>query len=206
MYQEVDYGALAVSLLAGRRDFFDYAEAYQRHFIDLDICHYHPDSTFVGASYGIAPYHTGSRPYALNAPVSGLFLLWSLTGDQDAFDAAAGIADWLVKEAVGVGAGSGRAAGWPLRSAVIAWEHTGRDRYLDFAAGPRRHGPEAAPSPPRPLQRAPRHLALPRRHPGDERHPGRGPDALLAGQRRRGGGPGRVAARPQHGIQLDVAP
>ena len=135
MYQEVDYGALAVSLLAGRRDFFDYAEAYQRHFIDLDICHYHPDPTLVGASYGIAPYHTGSRPYALNAPVSGLFLLWSLTGDQDAFDAAGGIADWLVKEAVGVGAGSGRAAGWPLRSAVIAWEYTGRERYLDFAAG-----------------------------------------------------------------------
>ncbi len=135
MYQEVDYGALAVSLLAGRRDFFDYAEAYQRHFIDLDICHYHPDPDFVGASYGIAPYHTGSRPYALNAPVSGLFLLWSLTGDEDAFAAAAGIADWLVKEEIGVGAGSGRAAGWPLRSAVIAWEHTGRERYLEFAAG-----------------------------------------------------------------------
>ncbi len=135
MYQEVDYGALAVSLLAGRRDFFDYAEAYQRHFIDLDICHHHPDSTFVGASYGIAPYHTGSRPYALNAPVSGLFLLWSLTGDEDAFEAAAGIADWLVREGIGVGAGSGRAAGWPLRSAVIAWEYTGRERYLDFAAG-----------------------------------------------------------------------
>ena len=133
MYQEVDYGAHLLALLSGRRAWFDYAEAYQRHFMDLDICHYHRDPAFVGASYGIAPYHTGSQPYALNAPLAGLFLLHYLTGDPDAREAAVGIADWLHEKSTGVGAGSGRAVGWPLRSAAIAYENTGDDKHLQSA-------------------------------------------------------------------------
>ena len=133
MYQEVDYGAHILFLLNGKRAWFDYAEAYQRHFMDLDICHYHPDPAFVGASYGIAPYHTGSQPYALNAPLAGLFLLHYLTGDPDARAAATGIADWLHAKSTGVGAGSGRAVGWPLRSAAIAYENTYDDKHLQSA-------------------------------------------------------------------------
>ncbi|MFH1572102.1 MAG: hypothetical protein ABIL09_29190 [Gemmatimonadota bacterium] len=131
LYQEVDYGAYIVALLAGRRDFFDYAEAYQGHFMDLDICHYHPDPAWVGASYGISPYHTGHQPYALNAPLGGLFLLYHLTGDPDAREAAVGIAEWLHALNVGMGSGSGRAVGWPLRSAVVAYENTGDAKYLE---------------------------------------------------------------------------
>jgi len=133
MYQEVDYGAHLLALLGGQRAWFDYAEAYQRHFMDLDICHYHPDPAFVGASYGIAPNHTGSQPYALNAPLAGLFLLYYLTGDEDAREAAVGIADWLHAKSTGVGASSGRAVGWPLRSAAIAYENTGDDKHLQAA-------------------------------------------------------------------------
>lgn len=130
MYQEVDYGALILALLGGRRDWFDYAEAYQRHFMDIDICHYSPDRAFIGASYGISPYHTGHQPYPLNAPLAGLFLLYHLTGDPDARDAAVGIADWLQATNLGLGEGSGRAVGWPLRSLAIAYENTGDPRYL----------------------------------------------------------------------------
>ncbi|MFA6108862.1 MAG: hypothetical protein WDA75_08835 [Candidatus Latescibacterota bacterium] len=133
LYQEVDYGAHLLGLLSGRRAWFDYAEAYQRHFMDLDVCHYHPDSTYTGAAYGIAPYHTGSEPYALNAPLAGLFLLHYLTGDPDAREAAVGIAGWLHARHLGVGATSGRAVGWPLRSAAIAYENTGDQRYLSAA-------------------------------------------------------------------------
>ena len=133
MYQEVDYGAHILALLGGKRAFFDYAEVYQRHFMDIDICHYHPDPAFVGASYGIAPYHTGSQPYALNAPLAGLFLLHYLTGDPDAREAAVGIADWLHAKSTGMGAGSGRAIGWPLRSAAIAYENTYDEKHLQVA-------------------------------------------------------------------------
>ncbi len=133
MYQEVDYGAHLLALLGGARAWFDYAAAYQHHFMDLDICHYHSDPTWVGASYGIAPYHTGSEPAALNAPLAGLFLLHYLTGDPDAREAAVGIADWLHARHTGVGAGSGRAVGWPLRSAAIAYENTGDEKHLQTA-------------------------------------------------------------------------
>ena len=124
MYQEVDYGAYIIALLAGRRAWFDYAEAYQGHFMDIDICHHHADPAWVGASYGISPYHTGHAPYSLNAPLAGLFLLHYLTGDPDAREAAVGIADWLHATNTGVGARSGRAVGWPLRSTMIAYENT----------------------------------------------------------------------------------
>ena len=133
MYQELDYGAYILALLGGSRAFFDYAEAYQRHFMDLDICHYHPDPAYVGASYGIAPYHTGSEPYALNAPLAGLFMLHYLTGDRDARAAAVGIADWLHAKNTGMGASSGRAVGWPLRSAAIAYENTYDQKHLQVA-------------------------------------------------------------------------
>ncbi len=133
MYQEVDYGAYILALLSGRRAWFDYAEAYQRHFMDIDICHYHPDPAYIGASYGIAPYHTGYEPYALNAPLAGLFILHYLTGDPDAREAAIGIADWLHAKNTGVGAGSGRAVGWPLRSSTIAYENTYDEKHLQVS-------------------------------------------------------------------------
>jgi hypothetical protein len=131
MYQEVDYGALVLALLGGRRDWFDYAEAYQGHFMDIDICHHSTDPAFIGASYGISPYHTGHQPYPLNAPLSGLFLLYYLTGDPDAQAAAVGIANWLQATNLGIGEGSGRAVGWPLRSLAIAYENTSDPRYLE---------------------------------------------------------------------------
>ncbi len=134
MYQETDYGSYILALLAGQRKWFDYVEAYQRHFMDIDVCHYHPDPEWIGASYGIAPYHTGSQPYPLNAPLAGLFILHYLTGDPDARETAVGIADWLYKTHTGVGAGSGRAVGWPLRSAVIAYENTYDKKHLRTAA------------------------------------------------------------------------
>ena len=59
-----------LALLGGSREWFDYVESYQRHFMDIDICHYNPDPAYVGASYGISPYHTGHEPYALNAPLA----------------------------------------------------------------------------------------------------------------------------------------
>ena len=133
MYQEVDYGAYILALLGGSRQWFDYAEAYQRHFMDIDICHYHPQPSYIGASYGISPYHTGHEPYALNAPLAGLFLLHYLTGDSDAREAAVGIADWLHAKNTGLGAGSGRAVGWPLRSSTIAYENTYEEKHLQVS-------------------------------------------------------------------------
>ncbi len=130
MYQEVDYGAYILAMLAGQRAWFDYAEAYQGHFMDIDICHHHADPAWVGASYGISPYHTGHAPYSLNAPLAGLFLLHYLTGDSDAREAAVGIGDWLYATNTGVGARSGRAVGWPLRSSMIAYENTYDPKHL----------------------------------------------------------------------------
>lgn len=131
MYQEVDYGAYIVGLLAGRREWIDYARAYQEHIMDIDICHHSLDPAYVGASYGISPYHTGHQPYALNAPLAGLFLLYHLTGDADAWDSAVGIADWVHATNLGIGAGSGRAVGWPLRSSMIAYENTYDPKHLE---------------------------------------------------------------------------
>lgn len=131
LYQELDYGAYIVGLLAGRREWIDYAQAYQEHFMDIDICHHSPDPKFIGASYGISPDHTGCEPYALNAPLAGLFLLHYLTGDPDARESAVGIADWVRVSNLGMGAGSGRAVGWPLRSAAIAYENTGDVKYME---------------------------------------------------------------------------
>lgn len=133
MYQEMDYGAYIVGLLAGRRELLDYVRAYQEHFMDIDICHHHSDPVWIGASYGISPYHTGHEPYALNAPLGGLFLLHYLTGDPDARESAVGIADWVNATSQGLGADSARAVGWPLRSAMIAYENTGDNKHLETA-------------------------------------------------------------------------
>jgi len=129
--RRLDYGALILALLGGRRDWFDYAEAYQGHFMDIDICHYSPDPAFIGASYGISPYHTGAPAVSAECAAAGLFLLYYLTGDPDARTAAVGIADWLQATNLGLGQGSGRAVGWPLRSLAVAYENTGDPRYLE---------------------------------------------------------------------------
>ena len=131
IYQEMDYGSYIVGLLAGRREWIDFARAYQEHFMDIDICHHSSDPAFIGASYGISPYHTGHQPYSLNAPLGGLFLLHYLTGDPDARESAVGIADWLYRTNLGIGAASGRAVGWPLRSSMIAYENTGDKKHLE---------------------------------------------------------------------------
>jgi hypothetical protein len=131
LYQEQDYGAYILALLGGSRPWLDYVQAYQTHFMDLDICHHHPDPAWIGASYGISPYHTGHQPYALNAPLAGLFMLHYLTGDPDAREAAVGIADWVCATNQGVGAGSGRAVGWPLRSLMLAYENTRDPKHLE---------------------------------------------------------------------------
>ena len=131
MYQEVDYGSYIVGTLAGRREWIDYARAYQEHFMDIDICHHSSDQAFVGASYGVSPNHTGHEPYSLNAPLGGLFLLYSLTGDPDARESAVGIADWIYRANMGLGQTSGRAVGWPLRSSMIAYENTGDKKHLE---------------------------------------------------------------------------
>ncbi len=101
--------------------------------MDIDICHYHPDPAYIGAGYGISPYHTGYQPYALNAPLTGLFLLYYLTGDKDAQEAAIGIADWLHAKNAGLEAGSGRAVGWSLRSSSIAYENTYDEKHLQVS-------------------------------------------------------------------------
>jgi hypothetical protein len=131
MYQEQDYGGYVLALLGGSRPWLDFVQAYQNHFMDIDICHHHPDPAWVGACYGISPYHTGHQPYSLNAPLAGLFIRHYLTGDRDAKQAAAGIADWVCATNQGVGAGSGRAVGWPLRSLMIAYENTRDPKHLD---------------------------------------------------------------------------
>ena len=130
MYQEADYGAYVLGLLVGSREWIDYAQAYEEHFMDIDICHHSPKPEYIGACYGISPYHTGHEPYSLNSPVAGLFLLYHLTGDPDARESAVGIADFLHADYLGPHPGSGRGIGWPLRSVMIAYENTGDAKYL----------------------------------------------------------------------------
>jgi hypothetical protein len=66
-------------------------------------------------------------------PLAGLFLLHYLTGDPEAWEAATGIANWLHAARVGLGEGSARAVGWPLRSAMIAYENTYDKKHLEHA-------------------------------------------------------------------------
>ncbi|MBC8232628.1 hypothetical protein H8E77_24025, partial [bacterium] len=56
-----------------------------------------------------------------------------MTGNMDAREAAIGIADWLHAKNTGVGAGSGRAVGWPLRSSTIAYENTYDEKHLQVS-------------------------------------------------------------------------
>ncbi len=134
MYQDLNYGAYILGLLGGRRDWLEWAEAIQRHYMDLDVCHYHPDPKFIGLSYGIGAYHTGWEPSPLNAPLAGLFMLHVLTGDRDAYDTAVEVADATARvDATEWTAQSARAYGWPIRALSIAYENTGDEKYRKAA-------------------------------------------------------------------------
>lgn len=131
----------------------DATVAAARHFMDVDIIHFHAEQpAWVGMNH---PKNHEHFSFALGGVdlghtwTEGLISYGLLAGDDDAIAAARGIADVLVRRVDGgVWRGNPRQWGWPQIALLAVYEATRETRYLTAArayarGGMRGHAPTA---------------------------------------------------------------
>ncbi len=136
-YYDAMQGLFGEYLMEGGRKWFDRAEEMARHFMDIDICHSsveHPE--LVGAVHTTGLDHSnwsGGGPWAAMMRASGLNTYYRLTGDPDAEEAFVGVADFIVRSGIGLGAVSVRDHAGPITTLMRAYDETAKPEYLDAA-------------------------------------------------------------------------
>jgi hypothetical protein len=125
-------------------------ETAARHFMDVDVIHFHPQRPeWVGMNHPKNPLHFS---FELGGPdlghtwTEGLLSYYYLTGDERALDAARGIGDYLARRADSiVRRGNPRQWGWPQIALAALFAATGEQKYrdaaLDYARGALRAHP-----------------------------------------------------------------
>lgn len=131
-YHDTFHGMCLEYLMTGDRRWFDLAEASARHYMDVDIIHHWPPNpSLVGLPHGTGPNHTGHDPYSLIAHLNGLVDLYFLTGDPDAWEAAIGVGEGIMRNNYGFG-GSSRDQGWPMQGIGRLYRETRDPKYLNY--------------------------------------------------------------------------
>ena len=125
----------------GIRRFLDYNIASCSHWMDVDVCHYHPDSFYVGGQWE----HTGG--HCINGVmvcshewVEGLLDYYHFTGDERGLETALGIGDNVLRLLgtpmyAKVGEANARETGWALRTLTALYVETGEEKWLAKCAG-----------------------------------------------------------------------
>ena len=110
--------------------------AQMLHNSTVDVVCWDPDPLRMGGT----PYHTSYHQDAVcvtsHTWTEGMFEYAYITGDHEAFKAAVGICDWILRfmEAKpGLVKQDGREIGWPIMALAAGYQATGDRRYLDGA-------------------------------------------------------------------------
>ncbi|MCM1100780.1 MAG: hypothetical protein NC079_02475 [Clostridium sp.] len=143
----------------GIRRFLDYNIASCSHWMDVDVCHYHPNPNYIGGQWE----HTGG--HCVNGVmvcshewVEGLLDYYHLTGDERGLETALGIGDNVMRLLgssmyAKVGEANARETGWALRTMTALYVETRDEKWLspcsrilqDFKAWEEQYGNWLAP-------------------------------------------------------------
>jgi len=120
----------------GVRRFLDYNIASCSHWMDVDVCHYHPEARYIGGQWE----HTGG--HCINGTmvcshewVEGLLDYYHFTGDERGLETALGIGENVLALLEGpmyarVGEVNARETGWALRTLTALYVETRDKKWL----------------------------------------------------------------------------
>ena len=124
----------------GIRRFLDYNIASCSHWMDVDVCHYHPDARYIGGQWE----HTGG--HCINGTmvcshewVEGLLDYYHFTGDERGLETALGIGENVLALLdspmyAKVGEANARETGWALRTLTALYVETRDEKWLPKCA------------------------------------------------------------------------
>ncbi|WP_066738207.1 beta-L-arabinofuranosidase domain-containing protein [Butyrivibrio sp. AE2032] len=135
---EYDYPHACAIMFArtGIRRFLDYNIAAARHWMDVDVCHFHRDPIYVGGQWEHTVGHViDGKMVCSHEWVEGLLDYYHLTGDERGLETALGIGDnvnRLLDTPMYAKAGeiSARETGWALRTLTALYIETGDKKWL----------------------------------------------------------------------------
>ncbi len=120
----------------GIRRFLDYNIASSSHWMDVDVCHYHPDARYIGGQWE----HTGGHcidgtMVCSHEWVEGLLDYYHFTGDERGLATALGIGENVQNLLDGpmyakVGEANARETGWALRTLTALYVETRDEKWL----------------------------------------------------------------------------
>ena len=140
---EYDYPHACALLYArtGIRRFLDYNIASCSHWMDVDVCHYHPNPLYVGGQWE----HTGGHcidgvMVCSHEWVEGLLDYYHFTGDERGLETALGIGDNVLRLLdtpmyAKVGEANARETGWALRTLTALYVETGEEKWIAKCTG-----------------------------------------------------------------------
>jgi hypothetical protein len=121
----------------GARRFLDYMLVSSRHWMDVDICHFSDDPLTYGGQWEHAKGHCiGSHMACSHEWVAGLLDYYHFTGEEEAYQAAIGIGNNVLRlldspQFQEYGALHARETGWALRTLVDLYNETNDESWLE---------------------------------------------------------------------------
>ncbi|MDE7044478.1 MAG: glycoside hydrolase family 127 protein, partial [Acetatifactor sp.] len=120
----------------GVRRFLDYNIASCSHWMDVDVCHYHPEEHYIGGQWEHTGGHCIDGVMACSHEwVEGLLDYYHFTGDERGLETAMGIGGnvlYLLDTPMFARAGeaSARETGWALRTLTALYVETRDEKWL----------------------------------------------------------------------------
>jgi len=120
--------------LTGQRRVLDSGLVSARHWLDIDLCHFHPDPLIHGGLKIHTRYHGTGRVTPSHEWTEGLLDYYFLTGRREGLEGARSVAENIMRymdqpHMRTPGATSVREGGWALRAMVGMWLGTGEERW-----------------------------------------------------------------------------
>ncbi len=125
----------------GIRRFLDYNIASCSHWMDVDVCHYHPDPLYVGGQWEHSGGHCmGGVMVCSHEWVEGLLDYYHFTGDERGKETALGIGENVLRLLdtpmyAKVGEANARETGWALRTLTALYVETGDEKWIGKCPG-----------------------------------------------------------------------
>jgi rhamnogalacturonyl hydrolase YesR len=104
------------------------------HNSTVDVVDFDPDPLRIGGTPYHTEYHQDAVCVTSHTWTEGMFEYAYVSGDREAFRAAVGICDWILRWMKGkphLVAQDGREIGWPIIALVAGYRATDDKRYLD---------------------------------------------------------------------------
>jgi hypothetical protein len=121
--------------LTGQRRVLDSALVGARHWLDVDFCHYSPDSLLHGGLKIHTRYHVTGGVTPSHEWTEGFLDYYFLTGRREGLEAARSVAENIMRhmhdrpEMRAFGGISVREGGWALRAMIGMWLGTGEEKW-----------------------------------------------------------------------------